>query len=232
MTGRREAVGAHSAIITFLVGGLAGGRKTHNHVSRTNVGIINHIAAFHSAGDCRVDNDGSHQVAHVGRLASCWIDTDSHLAHLGQEIVSSVDDGRYHLTGNEHLVASDGRADEDVIHRTHAKQVVGVHHDGVLCDSFPNREVARLFPIHIRQRRFRSGSVCMHDVAILWVTAQDVGDDFAEGLWKNAFVNILDGVVYVFFGGAHTAHHVSVVAHFVLVTDFVVLFLCIMPKLP
>ena len=50
----------------------------------------------------------------------------------------------------------------------------------------------------------------MHDVAIVGVAAENVGNDLTESLWKNAFVDVLDGVVNVFFGSAHAAHHVSV----------------------
>jgi hypothetical protein len=38
----------------------------------------------------------------------------------------------------------------------------------------------------------------MHNVAILRVTAQNVGDNFAESLRENTFVDILDGVVHIF----------------------------------
>ena len=53
----------------------------------------------------------------------------------------------------------------------------------------------------------------MHDVAILRIASQNVGNNFAESLWEDSLVNILDGIMHIFLGGTHTAHHISVVAH-------------------
>ena len=41
------------------------------------------------------------------------------------------------------LVAADGRANEDVVYGAHAEQVVGIHHDSILSDTLPYREVAQ-----------------------------------------------------------------------------------------
>jgi hypothetical protein len=41
--------------------------------------------------------------------------------------------------GNQHLVAPDGGADEDVVDRSHAEEVVGVHDERVLGDALPDR---------------------------------------------------------------------------------------------
>ena len=51
----------------------------------------------------------------------------------------------------------------------------------------------------------------MHDVAILWIASEDVGDDFAEGLREDTLVYVFDGVVHVFLGGADAAHHIPLV---------------------
>ena len=59
----------------------------------------------------------------------------------------------------------------------------------------------------------------MHDVAIIRVPAEIVGDDFAEGFREDAFVDIFNGVVDVFLGGGHAALVVSfVVSHTVVVS--------------
>ena len=55
----------------------------------------------------------------------------------------------------------------------------------------------------------------MHDVTILRVAAQNVGYDLAESLREDTLVDVLDGIVHVFLGGTHTAHHISVVSHFI-----------------
>ena len=53
----------------------------------------------------------------------------------------------------------------------------------------------------------------MHDVEVLRVSAQNVWDYLAEGLWKDSFVDVLDGVVHVFFGSTNAAKHISII-HF------------------
>ena len=50
----------------------------------------------------------------------------------------------------------------------------------------------------------------MHNVAIFRITAQDIGDNLAESLRIKTLVNVLYSIVYVFLGGADSAHHVSI----------------------
>ena len=93
MACRCESVAAHAAVVFCLVGCLTAARQAHNHVAGTYVCIVNHVAALHAAGHGRVDNDGAHEVAHVGCLASCGVDSDTHVAHLLEQLVGAVDDG-------------------------------------------------------------------------------------------------------------------------------------------
>jgi hypothetical protein len=39
----------------------------------------------------------------------------------------------------------------------------------------------------------------MHYVAVFGITAQIIGDNFTESLWKQALVNVFDGAVHIFF---------------------------------
>jgi hypothetical protein len=48
----------------------------------------------------------------------------------------------------------------------------------------------------------------MHDVAVFGVASEDVRNDFAECLGENALVNVFDGIMYIFFRGTYTTHHV------------------------
>ena len=142
-----ESVAAHTAVVALLVGGLACGRQSYDNVAWTDVCIVDYIGATHTACDGTIDDDGAHEIAYIGCLASCAIDADSHLTEFCHQFIGSVDDGRYDFAWDEHLVAPDGRADEDIIDSTHAEQVVGIHDEGILCDTFPYGEVARLAPI-------------------------------------------------------------------------------------
>ena len=149
VAGGGQAVAAHAAVVAVLVGGLSRRREADDDVARTDVGIVYDVAAAHAARDGGVDDDGAHQVAHVGRLAAGGPDADAHASHAGKEVVGALNDGRNDLAGDEQLVAPDGRRNEDVVRRSDAEQVVGVHHDGVLCDAAPYGEVARLAPVHV-----------------------------------------------------------------------------------
>ena len=53
----------------------------------------------------------------------------------------------------------------------------------------------------------------MHDAAILRITSQYVGYYLTESLGEQTLVNVLDSVVNVLLGCAHTPHHVSLVTH-------------------
>jgi hypothetical protein len=45
----------------------------------------------------------------------------------------------------------------------------------------------------------------MHNVAVIGIAPQQVGDNLAESIGEETLVYILDGVVNVLFGGGNTA---------------------------
>ena len=53
----------------------------------------------------------------------------------------------------------------------------------------------------------------MHDVTVLGITAEDVGDNLTECLGEDTLVDVLDGVVHIFFCGTYAAHHITLVVH-------------------
>ena len=53
----------------------------------------------------------------------------------------------------------------------------------------------------------------MHNVAILRVSAENIGDNLAKGFREDALINVPDGVVYIFFRCAYAALHVSLIIH-------------------
>ena len=209
VAGRSEAVAAHSAVIFFFVGGLSETGETHDDITSADVGVIDDVGTPHTAGDGAINNDGAHEVAYVSRLAPRGVDADAHAAQLSQELVGAVDDGRDNLARDEHLVAPNGAADEDVIHGPHAQQVIGVHDESVLRDAFPHAEVASLAPVGVCKAALGAGAVGVHDVAVLRVATKDVGNDLAEGLWEDAFVDVLDGGMDVLLGGRDATRKVA-----------------------
>ena len=213
VAGRSQTVATHAAVVLLLVGSLTCRRETYDNIAWTDVGIVDDVAALHAAGYGRVNDDGTNQVAYVGSLTAGRIDSDTHLAHLVEQVVGTVDDSRDDLARDEHLVAADGRANEDVVYGAHAEQVVGIHHDSILSDTLPYREVASLLPVHVSQARLGTCTVGVHNVAILWVTAQDIRYNLAESLWEDTLVDVLDSVVNIFLCCAYTAHHISIVTH-------------------
>ena len=80
----------------------------------------------------------------------------------------------------------------------HAEQVVEVHHHGVLCDPFPDREVTRLLPVEISEDAFGAGAVCVHDVHPVGITTQVIGIEFAESVRKEALIKVSDGRMHFF----------------------------------
>ena len=70
-------------------------------------------------------------VGKQGRRAQC---------HPGGELFGAFDNCGYHLAGNQTLVASDGRREQDAVGGAHAQEVVDVHYHGVLGDAFPHAQ--------------------------------------------------------------------------------------------
>ena len=208
---RRESVAAHSAIVGGFVRGLSRRREAHDDVAGTDVGIVDDVASFHATSHRAIYNNRAHQVAHIGSFAAGCVDAHAHFAQLREQLVRAVDDGTDHLAGNEHFVAANGRRHQDIVDRPDTQQIVCVHNEGILRDSFPHRQVAGLFPVEIGQTRLGSGAVGVHNVAIVRVAAEDVGNDFTESLRKQSFVDVADGCVHIFFHCAHAAHHVSLI---------------------
>ena len=205
MTCAGQPVASHAAVVFFLVSGLSERSQPDDHVARTDVRIVDHVGAFHAAGNRTVDDDGTDQVAYIGRFAACSIAADSHFAKFGQQFVCSVDDGGDHFTRNQQLVASDGGGYQYVVYGTHAQQVVDIHYQSILRDTFPYGQVSCLFPVQVSQRGLGSGSVGMHDVAIFGIASQDIGNDLTECLGKDSLVDVLYRVMNIFFRSGYTA---------------------------
>ena len=149
VTGTGKSIAAHAAVIFLFVCGLPCAAQPYNHVSRAYICVVNHVFSLHAACNRRVHDDSAHQVAYVRGLTPSGIDANAHGSHFGQQLVCAIDDGRYNLAWHQHLVPADGARHEDVVYRSHAEQVIGIHHDGILCYSLPYAQVARLLPIHI-----------------------------------------------------------------------------------
>ena len=144
-----KTVASHSAVIFLFVCRLTIRCKTYDDISRTDVCVVDHVAALHSAGHCRVHNDRTHEVSHVSCLATGCIYAHSHLAKLSKKLVRSVDDGTDDLTRYKKLVASDCGRDEDVVDSSYAEEVVDIHNKRVLGYAFPYTQVTCLLPVKI-----------------------------------------------------------------------------------
>ena len=211
MARRSKSVAAHSAVVCLLVGCLAEAGESYDDVAGTYVRVIDHVGAAHSARYGAIDNDCAHEVAHVGSFSARGVDADAHAAQFFEQFVGAVDDCGDYFPWNQHFVAPDGRGNKDAVGGADAEKVVEVHDERILRNAFPNGEVARLAPVGISQRRLRACSVGVHDVAVFWVAAEDVGNDLAECPREKAFVDITYRGVNVLFCCAHAACHVSFV---------------------
>ena len=91
MAGTSQTITSHASIVGRFVGGLSKGCKTHNNITRSNAGIINHITAFETAGHCRVYYNSTHQVTQIGGFTSGGINANSHITHLLKQFVGAID---------------------------------------------------------------------------------------------------------------------------------------------
>ena len=210
---RGEAVASHAAVVALLICRLAVGGEAYDNIAGGDAGVVDHIGTSHAACHCAVHDYGAHQVAHVGGLATGSVHAHSEVAQLGGELFGAFDNCCYHLAGNQTLVASDGRREQDAVGGAHAQEVVDVHYHGVLGDAFPHAQVAGTAPVHICQRALCARAVGVHDVAHSGVGAKVVGNYLAECSGKNSFVDVADGIVHVFLACRHTAPAVVSLVH-------------------
>ena len=107
MAGAGKSVTTHTTVIFFLISGLPAGGQAYNHITRTDIGIVDDIRALHAASYRRVYDNGAYQVADIGRFAAGGIYAYTHFAKFCQQFIRSVDNGGNYFSRNEQLIASD-----------------------------------------------------------------------------------------------------------------------------
>ncbi len=127
MASRSKAVRTHATIIFLLIGCLSIASKTYDHIACLNVGIIDHIATFHTASNRTIDNDCTSQVTDISSLTACTIDTNTHIAQLLHQFIVSIDDGADYLSRNKHLVTANGTAHQNIIYCTDTDKIINIH---------------------------------------------------------------------------------------------------------
>ena len=100
--------------------------------------VINHVCTFHAASHGAVDDDRANQIAHIGRFASGGIAAYTHFAQFCQQFVRSVNNGGDYFAGDKQFVTSDSGRNKYIVYRTHTQQVVDVHDQCILGNTFPH----------------------------------------------------------------------------------------------
>ena len=201
MTSRSQPIAPHPPIVGGLIRGLPKGSQPNNDITSLNMSVVDDITALHTAGDRTIDDDRTYEVTDVSRLTTRGIDPNALSTKLSKELLCTIDDRSDDLTWDEMLVATNRRGDKDPINSTHTQQVVDVHDQRILRYTLPDREVTRLTPIDIGQRRLCARTICMHDVTIGFISAEDIGDDLTESLRIKALVYVADGSMHILLGG-------------------------------
>ena len=179
--------------------------KPYNASPGRILALFDNVRAFHAAGYGRVYDNGTNQVADISSFATGSIYTYTHFTEFSQQFVCSVDDGGDYFAGNQQFITSDSWRNEDIVYSAYTKKVVDIHNQCVLCNTFPH-EIACFFPVHISKgkiwfRRRRHAWCCN-----IRVPTHYIGNNFAECFWENSFVDVLDGVVHIFFWCAYAPH--------------------------
>ena len=201
MTSRSQPIAPHPAIVGGLIRGLPEGSQPDDDITSLNMSVVDDITALHAAGDRTIYDDRTYEVTDVSRLTTRSIDTNTLSTKLSKELLSTVDNRSDDLTRDEMLVAPNRRRDKDPINSPHAEQVVDIHDQRILCYTLPDREVTRLTPIDVGQRRLRARTICMHDVTIGFISPEDIGDDLTESLRIKALVYVAYGSMHILLGG-------------------------------
>lgn len=108
VTGGRQAVAAHAAVVFVFVGGLAEGSEAYNDIACLDVLIVDYIAAPHAADDGAIDNDGFYEVTQVGSFPTGADDVQAVAAQHGQYLFRAFDDRSDYFAWNEVFIAANG----------------------------------------------------------------------------------------------------------------------------
>ena len=201
MTSGSQPITPHPSIVGDLIRGLPKGSQPNDNITSLNMSVVDDITALHTAGDRAIYDDRTYEVTDISRLTTRSIDTNTLSTKLSKKLLSTVDDRSDDLTRDEMLVAPNRRGDEDAIDSPHTQQVVDIHDQRILCYTLPDREVTRLTPIDVGQRRLRARTICMHDVTIGFISPEDIGDDLTESLRIKALVYVAYGSMHILLGG-------------------------------
>ena len=51
----------------------------------------------------------------------------------------------------------------------------------------------------------------MHDIAVVWISPENIGNNLTESPGIESLVDILDGVVHVFLGRGNASGHIALI---------------------
>lgn len=205
VAGRGQSIGPHASVVLVLVGRLAIGRQADDDLTRSDAGIVNDFISAHSCDDGTVHNDGADQVAHIRRLAARGANVHAVGAQIRQYGLGTFNEGRDDFAWNAVFVSANGAGKQNGSRRAHTEEVIDIHNDGVLGNSAPDREVARLLPVHVGQGGFCTRTIGVHHQTMLEATGQVIRDNFTEGLREEPLVYVRNGLMYIFFARGHPA---------------------------
>ncbi len=205
MSSRCQAVAAHTPVVGVFVACPTEGSQAYYHIAGLDTRIVDYIRTFHTATQGRIDDDGTNQIAHIGRFTAGEPYADTKLTHFLQKFFRPFNNSRYYLAGNPVFIPSYGRRKKHILGSPHTNHIIGIHHNGILRNAFPNREIAGGFPIHISQSRFGTCPIGMHNATLRRIIAQIVGNNLTKSMGKNTLIDVGYGFVHLFLRSRNTA---------------------------
>ena len=89
------------------------------------------------------------------------------------------------------------------------KKVIQVHHNGILCDTFPNADITRFLPIEVGQDTFCTGPIGMHQVDHRRILPKEIGKNLAKGMRKKPLAQMAGGCMNLLFLRRYTSFFVQ-----------------------
>mmetsp|Transcript_20225 Transcript_20225/g.30277 ORF Transcript_20225/g.30277 Transcript_20225/m.30277 type:complete len:202 (+) Transcript_20225:808-1413(+) len=197
MTCARESITSHSSVVFGLILCLTIRRESHNYVSNGDITVIDYVRSLHSTNDSRINDDASNKISHISCFASGRYYIHSAFAEHIKNAFSSLNESFHNASRNKTFISTDCAREEYIICCSNTKQVICVHNDCVLSNSFPHRDIPSFFPVHVSQRRLCPSTVGMHNDTVLFVTTEIIWNDLAESFWEKSFINIFDCIMDV-----------------------------------
>src|SRR5258705_6078135 len=184
---------------------LTNSSQSDNHITRPDLFIRDQFRLWPPGRHSPIYRNCSDDVAYIGRFTTHIRYIDPKPLHAVEEFLGSGNDGFQYLRRYHIFVAVNCRGEENVVINTDTQQVIKVHYNSILRNSFPHGEIICFFPIEIGQDALGSGTIGMHYVYPVFISTQYIFINLTKCFWIKSFIKISGSCMNLLFLRRHAA---------------------------